>query len=160
MLLVAQHTFGQWERCKTHLLGSLKMPRNLTVFIQCLITQANLLSDSQNSLPLASQSCSWCPTEVLHLVQAELPANAQQHEAGGMSKAPWLSPWALGGHSHDEWEGHLILGRNRYITCPSPTPGWRGRLNSQGFCYNAEEREMRLWPQYIAGKQAELQVVP
>lgn len=72
MLLVAQHTFGQRERCKICLLGPLKMPRNLTIFVQCLITHGKLLSDSQNSLPLAFQSCSWCSTEVLHLFWAEL----------------------------------------------------------------------------------------
>lgn len=79
VLLVAQHTCGQWERCKTCLLGPLKMLRNLPIFIQCLITHGNLLSDSQNSLPLAPQSCSWCPTEVLHLSWAEVAGHAGRH---------------------------------------------------------------------------------
>lgn len=109
------------------------MPRNLSIFIQCLITHGSLLSDSQNSLPLASQSSSWCPTEVLHLVQTELPARAEQHGARGMGRVPRLSPQAMGGHCHIEWEGCLMLGRNRYITCPWPVPGWHARLDSQGF---------------------------
>lgn len=94
---MVQHTFGQWGRCKTCLLGLLKMPQN--VLLQCLTTQGNLLSNSQNYLSLVSQYPLVYPS-MPHWSSSPFPgrtASTWQY-GGGMGRAPWLSPQVLEGH--------------------------------------------------------------
>lgn len=129
---MVQHTFGQWKRCKTCTLGLLKMPQNLIVLLQCLITQGNLLSDSQNYLPLVSQS--QCRTEVLHLFQAELPAHSMEEEwAGCLGYHPSL--WKVS-HHHIRGGDCLVFGGTGALLVPDLCQVALLH-NAQGFCYNA-----------------------